>query len=147
MIRTLLLGGLSLLATMDAPPTVIFEAEAAKLGGTARAARCAACSGGWMVGYIGHHPKSDVIFDVAVDRAGLYDLTIYYLLSGSRTFEISVNGGPGAALELSANSWQQVHWTSLAVALKAGRNTLRLYNDTEYTPDLDRITLTRRASR
>jgi alpha-galactosidase len=120
----------------------IEEAEAwwNTFGGSARAGGCPACSGGQKLRFIGNSPNNYVTFkDVAVDQAGDYPMLVDYTLDGSRSFWVSVNGGPGIEVPLTGTSWDTPATTSTTVPLEAGTNTIKFYNDTAYAPDLDRI--------
>ncbi len=69
-------------------------------------------------------------------------MRIYYLVNGTRALHYSVNGGAGVALSLSGKSFSTVAPPHVArVRLRAGSNTIRFYNDADYGPDLDRITI------
>ena len=118
------------------------EAEApwVTLSGAARTGGCPACSGGEKVRFIGNSPSNYVTFtDVTVDAAGDYRMQIDYTLDGTRSFWLSVNGGPGIEVQLTGDSWDDPGSTTVTVPLTAGTNTIKVYNDTAYAPDLDRI--------
>jgi Alpha galactosidase C-terminal beta sandwich domain/NPCBM-associated, NEW3 domain of alpha-galactosidase len=126
------------------PPGFAYVEEAEAwwntFGGSARAGGCPACSGGQKVRFIGNSPNNYVTFrDVAVDQAGEYPLLLDYTLDGSRSFWVSVNGGEGSEVPLTGDSWDFPATTSTTVPLAAGTNTIKVYNDTAYAPDLDRI--------
>jgi hypothetical protein len=76
-----------------------------------------------------------------VTGAGTKTLTFTYLLSGSRTFDISVNGGADIVVNLTGSSFATPVWDSIPVTLKAGANTIRFHNDAAFAPDLDTITV------
>ena len=59
--------------------------------------------------------------------------------SGTRTFYIGVNGGPGIALPMTGSSWSTPTSASVVLPLVEGTNTLSFYNDADGAPDLDRI--------
>jgi alpha-galactosidase len=126
------------------PPGIAYLGEAEAwwntFSGAARADSCPACSGGQKVRFIGNSPANYVTFnDVAVDEAGQYPMLVDYTVDGSRSFWVSVNGGPGIQVPVTGNSWSTPATTSTTVALAAGTNAIRFYNDTAYAPDLDRI--------
>ncbi|WP_194898671.1 alpha-galactosidase D [Catenulispora pinisilvae] len=123
---------------------VTIEAEAAgnTLAGAARVATCAACSGGHKVGYIGNGAANSVTINgITEAAAGSHTLTIAYLVSGSRSFSISVNGGPDVVETVSGSSFATPASASVTVQLNAGANTIKFHNDTAYAPDLDAITV------
>ncbi|ACU76052.1 glycoside hydrolase clan GH-D [Catenulispora acidiphila DSM 44928] len=120
------------------------EAEAAgnTIAGAAKIATCAACSGGHKVGYIGKGAANAVTINgITESAAGTHTLTISYLVSGTRSFSISVNGGPDIVEQLTGTSFATPATTSVAVQLAAGTNTIKFDNDTAYAPDLDAITV------
>ena len=124
--------------------SVTIEAEAAgnTLAGAARVATCAACSGGHKVGYIGNGAANSVTINgITEAAAGSHTLTIAYLVSGSRSFSISVNGGPDIVETVSGSSFATPASASVTVQLNAGANTIKFHNDTAYAPDLDAITV------
>jgi hypothetical protein len=127
-----------------APPTSTVEAEAAgnTLAGAARLGTCGACSGGGKVGYIGNGAANYVTINgLNATTAGDRTLTIQYLLSGTRSFFVSVNGGAARQVTLTGASWATPVTTTITVNVNAGANSVRFFNDTAYAPDLDRITL------
>ncbi len=125
-----------------ASTTIEAEASGNTIAGAARIASCTACSGGQKVGYIGNGAANYVtINNVSVATAGTRQLTITYLLSGSRSFFVSVNGGAGQQVALTGTSFSTPANTTISVSLNAGANTIRFYNDTAYAPDLDKISV------
>ncbi len=123
------------------PPTTTVEAEAGTVAGATRLGSCAACSGGQKVGFIGNGAANHVTLPVTAATAGAKTMTIQYLLSGTRAFSISVNGGAAQTVTLTGTSWANPVTTTVTVNLAAGSNTIRFGNDTAYAPDLDRITI------
>jgi hypothetical protein len=124
------------------PPGWAFigEAETATLNGAAGVGGCPQCSGGEKVRFIGNSPSNYVTFDnVTVDKAGAHTLHIDYTVNGTRSFWVSVNGGPGSEVQLTGNSWDVPAPATTPVTLEAGTNRIKIYNDTANGPDLDRI--------
>ncbi|MEY9966493.1 alpha-galactosidase [Streptacidiphilus sp. MAP12-16] len=124
--------------------TVRVEAEASgnTIAGAARIATCSACSGGAKVGYIGNGAANYVTVNgINEATAGSRTLTISYLLSGSRSFYVSVNGGPDVQVSLTGSSFSTVATTTVPITVQAGANTIKFHNDTAYAPDLDVITV------
>jgi alpha-galactosidase len=118
------------------------EASGNTIAGAARIASCSACSGGEKVGYIGNGSANYVTVNgVDESKAGTYTLTFAYLVSGTRTFDISVDGGPDIVETLSGTSFSTPVNASIPVTLNAGANTIKFHNDTAYGPDLDVITV------
>ncbi len=126
--------------TPTTPPSGSVEAETGVRSGAAVIASCAACSGGSAVGYIGNGTANYVTLTVNASASGNQSLTIYGLVSGTRSFSVSVNGGAAQVVSMTGTSWTTPFAASpITVALNAGNNTIRFYNDTAYAPDLDRI--------
>jgi len=124
------------------PESITYEAENATLEGGTGHFYCEYCSGAAEAGFIGGSPENDVLFsDVTVPVSGTYEMEIDYLTSGPRSFFISVNGGPGAELDLNGSSFSLPTSTVIPVQLKAGSNTVRFGNPTGYAPALDRIAI------
>jgi hypothetical protein len=122
--------------------TVEAEASANTIAGATKTASCSACSGGTKVGFIGNGSANFVTVNgVSTGRAGSATLTISYLLSGSRSFFVSVNGGTGQEVALTGTSFATVSTTTITVTLNAGSNTVKFYNNSAYAPDLDKITV------
>jgi len=125
-------------------PGVTYEAEAHAntFSGFATPDACAGCSNGTRMRRIGDGPKHYVIINnVTVSKAGNYDMAIFYLLNGSRSFFISVNDGPPIQVPLTGTSWTMPAKATITIALQAGSNKIKFYNDTAYAPDLDRIVI------
>ncbi|MEY9935584.1 alpha-galactosidase [Catenulispora sp. GP43] len=124
--------------------SVTIEAEAAgnTIAGAARVSACAACSGGHKVGYIGNGAANYVTINgITEPTAGSHTLTFAYLVSGTRSFSISVNGGPDIVEQLTGTSFATPATASMTVQLTAGSNTIKFHNDTAYAPDLDVVTV------
>ncbi|HVQ90830.1 MAG TPA: alpha-galactosidase [Mycobacteriales bacterium] len=117
------------------------EGEAGVLGGSARVAACAACSGGQKVRFIGNGAGNDATLPVPVAAAGTRTLTLFGTVSGTRSFSVSVNGGAAQTVALTGADFTNPVSATVAVSLTAGTNSIRLFNDTAFAPDLDRITL------
>ncbi|HEX4705892.1 MAG TPA: alpha-galactosidase [Pseudonocardiaceae bacterium] len=120
------------------------EAEAAgnTIAGAARIASCSACSGGQKVGFIGNGAANFVtVNNINESAAGAKTLTFTYLLSGSRSFFVSVDGGPDTRVDLTGTSFSTPVNGSITVNLTAGANTIKFHNDTAFAPDLDAITV------
>src|SRR5262249_494460 len=83
--------------SINKPGTNSLEAEGRgnTSAGAARVAMCSACSGGLKVGFIGNGSANFVtVNNVNVPVNGNYRMQIDYLVSGTRSFSISINGGP-----------------------------------------------------
>jgi Ca2+-binding RTX toxin-like protein len=126
------------------PPGLVSEIEAESsantFSGQAAPTGCFLCSGGRKVRFIGSLRANHLTVNgITVGTAGQYDLYMDYLVSGTRTFYISVNGGPAVAVPLSGTSSNDPVTARIPVTLAAGANSIRFFNDTAGAPDLDRI--------
>jgi hypothetical protein len=121
------------------PPATSYEGEAGTLGGTAVVASCSACSGGAKVRFIGNGGANDVTISVTVTTAGSRTLTVSGGVNGTRSFSVSVNGGAAQTVALTGVDFNIPVSATLTVSLNAGSNSVRLFNDTAFAPDLDRI--------
>ncbi|NUR29731.1 MAG: glycoside hydrolase family 27 protein [Catenulispora sp.] len=137
-------GAVKLIKAVPSGSAVRVEAEASgnTIVGATRTASCSACSGGHKVGYIGNGAANYVTINgITEATAGSRTLTFTYLLNGSRSFHISVNGGPDIVENLTGTSFSTPVDASITVELNAGSNTIRFHNDSAYAPDLDAVTV------
>lgn len=122
-----------------------YEAEQADLRSTAEAYQVEAASAGYAVRGLGGWLSGEVRFTVEADRAGEYELTLYYLADRSRSGQIRVNGGAPFRVEFPGLSGaDEVGTVSLTVTLREGGNEIRFGNPFRGAPALDRITLAAR---
>jgi Alpha galactosidase A/Alpha galactosidase C-terminal beta sandwich domain len=122
--------------------TVEAEASGNTIAGSTRTSSCSACSGGTKVGFIGNGAGNYVTINgLTPSAAGSRTLTISYLLSGSRSFFVSVNGGADQQVSLTGTSFSTVSTTTITVNLNAGSNTVKFHNDSAYAPDLDKVSV------
>jgi hypothetical protein len=121
-----------------------YEAEAAGniMHGITGPYSCNWCSGGSRVRNIGKSAHNYLVLNnIVVPRSGEYQMLIYYVLKGDRSFFIRVNNGPAVEAPLSGKSWRHVGTASVAVTLRSGSNSIRFYNEQQYAPDLDRVVI------
>jgi hypothetical protein len=124
--------------------TVTVEAEASgnTLAGAAATATCSTCSGGAKVRFIGNSAANyEIINGVNVSTAGTKQLTITYEVSGTRSLLVIVNGGTAVEVPVNGTSRSTPATATLSVSLNAGNNTIKLFNDGAYAPDLDKISV------
>jgi alpha-L-fucosidase len=129
---------------LDSPVARSFEGEASgnTFSGSAAVAGCAGCSGGQKVRFIGNSPANHVTINgVSVAAGGNHQVTIAGTVDGTRTFFVSANGGPAVQATLTGTSFATPVTTTITIALNAGGNSLRFFNDGAFAPDLDRITV------
>lgn len=82
--------------------------------------------------------------NVNAPAEGSYTLRIYYVSGEPRTLKIDVNGAFAGQLDncyANRNDWSGIRAASITVQLRAGQNTVKLYNDRAYGPSVDRIAL------
>ena len=110
--------------------------------GSAGITNCSACSGGQKVRNLGGSEGARIVFgDVVVPSAGEYVLYLDYTVNGTRSYEVSVNGGAPALVTVSGAGNNTPATTSVRVPLAAGPNTITIGNDADSAPDLDRVSL------
>ena len=122
------------------PVATAYEAENAILGGSAGTGYCKYCSGASKANGLGF--SGIVTFtNITVPRAGTYQMEIDYLVSGQRSFFLSVNGAAATELPLNGSTWDAFTSTVISVQLHAGANTIEFSNPSDYAPDLDRLVI------
>jgi len=125
------------------PPASTVQAEASgnTLSGAAVVASCSACSGGAKVRFIGNNTSNyAVVNNLTAGTAGNHQLTITYEVDGTRTFDLSVNGGPTIAVSCTGTDFNTPATTTVTVSLNAGSNSIKFFNTSAYAPDLDAVT-------
>jgi hypothetical protein len=66
-------------------------------------------------------------------------LFIHAVSGDARSFSVSVNGGAPVSIGVHGSDWATPTSVSVNVTLLGGRNSIALYNDAAWAPDLDRI--------
>ncbi|MFL6140652.1 MAG: alpha-L-fucosidase [Labedaea sp.] len=103
---------------------------------------CGPCSGGEKVRNIGGSPDAFVRFDdVVVPDAGQYSLYLDFTVNGPRSYFVAVNDTTPVEVKVDGVGNATPLTTSVPVTLRAGGNSIKLYNDGAGAPDLDRISL------
>jgi outer membrane protein assembly factor BamB len=122
---------------------VTIQAEAAgnTLGGTAMVATCATCMGGAKVRFLGNGAANTVTIPVNESAVGSHQLTVYGEVDGTRSFQVSVNGGTAVTVSLTGTSWSTPVSAAVTVTLPAGTDTMTFGNTTAYAPDMDAVTI------
>ncbi|MGB6690771.1 MAG: CBM35 domain-containing protein [Terracidiphilus sp.] len=122
------------------PQSATYEAEVATLGGSVVGEFSNYSSGLGKAGNVGGGAANTVTFNnVTAPADGTYQLEIDYQTSGSRSYFMTINGGPPTELDLNGSTFNDPVPVVLNVQLKAGVNTIEFGNATGYAPDLDRI--------
>ena len=144
-----------------ATTTKVYEAESTAniLGGAASVAICpegftkmlaggqpgqitGACSGGARVRYLGGGSFNALtIPNVSVTTAKSYTLTLWAMSTFSRTFKVSVNGNAPFTRTVLTPTADTPQPFTLTIPLRAGVNSIRIFNETASAPELDRITV------
>jgi alpha-L-fucosidase len=141
-IDELWLGNAYASSSTTQPTTYQAEASGNTLSGAAAVATCSACSGGAKVRFIGNNSSNyEIVNNVNVTTAGTHQLTITYEVSGTRTFDLSVNGGATIAVDCTGTDFNSPATTTVNVTLNAGNNTIKFFNNSAYAPDLDAVTV------
>ncbi|MFI6320126.1 CBM35 domain-containing protein [Nonomuraea sp. NPDC050556] len=132
------------------PADRVFMREAedsANQVGSAGITGCGRCSGGQKVRNLGGAPDAYVLFEnVTVPQDGTYTLYVDATVNGERSYTVTVNGEPQGEVKVTGSGNSTPYTVSLPVTLKAGTNTIKLGNDHDAAPDLDRISLGQGAS-
>ncbi len=122
-----------------------FEAEDAEIGGNARIAKNNYSSMLNVVGYIGNGEGNTLTFrNVKADKEGEYDLRVFFVTGSPRDLYIKVNDGEPVRLSGLlgiSGDWEAVGAVNTKVSLKAGDNSICLYNNEADAPNIDRIAL------
>ena len=97
------------------------------------------------MGFIGNGSANFVtINNIKTTVAGSHSVKIYCIVSGTRTFSVSVNGGTATTVSCTGTNWTGpvASPPTITVTLKASStNTIQFSNSTAFAPDLDRITV------
>jgi hypothetical protein len=126
------------------PPAATVEAEASgnTLSGAAAVTSCSACSAGAKVRFIGNNSSNyAIVNNLTATTAGNHQLTITYEVSGTRTFDLSVNGGAAITVDCTGTDFNTPATTTVTVPLVAGSNSIKFFNTGAYAPDLDAVTV------
>ncbi|MFI7006466.1 alpha-L-fucosidase [Streptomyces sp. NPDC050145] len=118
------------------------EDSANVLGPNVGPAGCAPCSGAEKVRNIGGTPEDSLTFpDVEVAQGGAYSLHLDYTVNGTRSYDISINGGAPVRVTVTDTGNTTPRTTSVPVTLDAGANSIKVFNPVSGGPDLDRLSL------
>ncbi|WP_433518913.1 CBM35 domain-containing protein [Nonomuraea sp. CA-143628] len=110
--------------------------------GSAGITSCSLCSGGQKVRNLGGAADAYVLFEnVTVDTARQYTLFIDFTVNGDRSYFVTVNDAAPIEVKVSGAGNSTPYTTSVPVTLRAGANTIKIHNDKEAAPDLDRLSL------
>jgi hypothetical protein len=128
------------------PPSQVFGSELASRYGSAQLSDCSTCASGHKLTYLGIGAANYAVFNVPANKAGVYDLEVDSMTSGTRSYIINVNDDPAITLNLSGDSTNLPFPTTIPVRLKKGLNTIQFGNPASYPPDLDQIVVSGRGN-
>lgn len=110
--------------------------------GTAIYAENSICSGGVAVGWLGGRAENDLQWrNVYSKNGGEYTLRVYFITGENRTMKLSVNNGEAVAYTGNSGGWGSVGYAEFDVVLQKGENVIRLFNESAYMGDIDRMVL------
>ncbi|TCC63181.1 alpha-L-fucosidase [Kribbella pittospori] len=110
--------------------------------GSAGVTSCSGCSGSQKVRNLGGSDDAHVVVpDVTVAQAGQYQLYLDYTVNGTKSYFVSVNGGAPTEASVTGIGNSTVQTVAVPIELKEGTNTVRIFNDEDSAPDLDRISI------
>ena len=133
----------------------LYEAETAWLSayqeiknnqavGTAIYSENGNCSGGVAVGWLGNAANNDLQWrNVYSAEGGEYILRVFFITGDNRSMTLNVNGEDVRTHTGNSGGWSIVGSAEFTVTLNKGENTVRLYNATGWTGDIDRMELTK----
>lgn len=109
----------------------------------ARVRTNAACSGGKAVSFLGKKDNWLEWRRVYSTKGGKYKLTLYYIGDNNQQLDLSVNGQTVTLHGLNQEALNSIRSKEVEIRLKKGMNTIRISNDQNFTPDIDKIELLR----
>lgn len=100
------------------------------------------CSGGVAVGWLGNRDSNDLQWrNVYSKEGGEYTLRVYFITGDNRTMKLSVNGGEALTFTGNSGGWGTVGFAEFDVVLEKGENVVRLFNESGYMGDIDKMEL------
>ncbi len=98
------------------------------------------CSGGVAVGWLGNRDSNDLQWrNVYSKEGGEYTLRVYFVTGDNRTMKLSVNGGEAIVYTGNSGGWGTVGAAEFDVVLEKGENVVRLFNESGYMGDIDKM--------
>lgn len=127
------------------PKFIVAEAEDGirSSGSTLETDNNGNCSGGKFIGFLG---KGNTLTNtVTVDKAGKYNLTVFFITQDTRNCYISVNNVNKTYYSFSGNgfSWGSdgLAFKTVQIDLNEGENKIVLGNDNDNCPNIDRLVI------
>ena len=99
-------------------------------------------SGGALVGWLGGKRSNSLEWkDVYVAEAGDYTVHFCGASAESRPFNVVVNGEEVGKVTMMTNGWSTFKEYTMTLQLNAGSNSILLYNENGWMPNMDCMTL------
>lgn len=96
------------------------------------------CSGGALAGWLGRKAENDLQWrNVYSENGGEYTMTLTCLSGEQRDMYLQVNGGEAQRFTVNSGGWSKTATIEVDIVLKKGNNIIRLYNPTEWMPNID----------
>ena len=131
----------------------IYEAETAFLHdyqeiynnqslGTAVHETNSSASGGAFVGWLGGKRSNSLLWkDVYVTQEGDYAVHFSATSSDNRSFTVVLNGEQAGTISVKTDSWSSFKEYDMTLPLKAGSNSIELYNENGWMPNVDYMSI------
>lgn len=130
-----------------------YEAEdttCATVKGTVKASNNNYASGKKHVGDLGNGANNTLTYTVNVGNAGSYKLKLYFASGEKRNLYMKANGGAEIELKdlmVAEKEWNAVASKTVDIELQAGSNSIVLYNNNAYGPNVDRIAIAKEVTK
>ncbi len=112
------------------------------LNGNAKVANKSSASGGRIVGSLGNGSNNYLIVNnISVPCSDTYSLEVQYISGENRTIFISVNNGSAVSETVNSGGWNQTDSFTKSISLNQGSNTIKFFNNSGKSPDIDKITI------
>ena len=99
-------------------------------------------SGGYKAGYLGKRAENDLQWkNVRVENAGNRKMTFTVFCGEEREMTLEVNGKLVRTIKVKGLDWSTPQDITVEVPLLKGNNVVRLYNASNWMPDIDRMVL------
>ena len=102
-----------------------------------------ACSGNFKAGWLGCSAQNDLRFRKVYSKdGGEYKLAVAFICGEKRNIGIEVNGKAVKTISVISGGWSTVKKSDpVTIHLNKGYNEIRLYNTSNWMPDIDYIDL------
>lgn len=105
------------------------------------------CSGGAMASWLGRKSENDLQWrNVYSKTGGEYTLTLSVISGETRQIYLQVNGEEAQVLSVNSGGWNTVTTKEVTVTLQEGENVVRLYNPSEWMPNIDCMELVKKGT-